>query len=295
MNKKLTTSNLRQIIRENIESLNEYLNENAPLNYDQLDLDSFANMYIVGKWFGSEDDANTYLKSVINKSNDKNISDFIVIKDDEDKTLKPYRIYPKPSNIELKRNEASKFVKKYGILSSQDLRYVTYPLYAFVEYKHINKIKELGVLYRFKPLKEIDLNGVLSRFLKENGHTNNIISNELKLYNYDAFNIDDENSITLTDIKYIKKTIQDLLNKFNNILGSDYYITKTIGKETDESIRKGLLNKLDDKIYNPNAEFEKRYKQVSFKLERGGDEEEFLALIEMESIDKPKMFKNISN
>ena len=288
---KLNKNDLRKLVQESVVKLMK----EGFLNYDQLDLDSFAEMYIVGRWFSSEDDANRYLKSVIDKSNDKNISDFIVIKDDESKTLKPYRIYPKPSNIELKRNEASKFVKKYGILSSQDLRYVTYPLYAFVEYKHIDKIKELGVLYRFKPLKEIGLNGVLSRFLKENEHTNNIIGNELKLYNYDAFNIDDENSITLTDIKEIKKTIQELLNKFNSFLGSDYYIVKTIGKETDESIKRGLLNKLDDKTYNPNAEFEKRYKQVSFILERGVDEEEFLAVIEMESIDKPKMFKPISN
>ena len=76
-----------------------------------------------------------------------------------------------------------KFIKRYGILSSEDLRYITHPLYAYVEYKHINKIKELGVLYDFKPIKNIELNGVLSRFIKEKGHTNNITGGELEFYN----------------------------------------------------------------------------------------------------------------
>jgi len=271
-------------------TLREYLNENEQLNYDQLDLDIFTNRYIVGRWFSSESEAKLYLKSIIDKSDNKDINDFFVIKDENDKSLKPYRIYPKPSNIELRRNEASKFIKRYGILSSKDLRYITHPLYAYVEYKYINKIKELGVLYNFKPLKNIELNGVLSRFIKEKGHTNNITGRgELKFYNYGVFGVGDEYNMSINDIKKIKRDVEVILNNFNNILGTDYYIIKTIGKETDESIKRGLLNKLDDKKYNPNTSFEKEYKEASFVLERGNDEEEFLAVIEMESIDKPKM------
>lgn len=268
----------------------EFLNENEHLNYDQLELDIFTNNYIVGRWFSSESEAKIYLKSIIDKSDNKDINDFVIIKDEKDKSLKPYRIYPKPSNIELRRNEASKFIKRYGILSSEDLRYITHPLYAYVEYKHINKIKELGVLYDFKPIKNIELNGVLSRFIKENGHTNVITGGgELKFYNYGVFGVDDEYNMSINDIKKIKRDVEVILNNFNNILGTDYYIIKTIGKETDESIKRGLLNKLDDKKYNPNTSVEKEYKEVSFVLERGNDEEEFLAVIEMESIDKPKM------
>jgi len=271
-------------------TLREYLNENEQLNYDQLDLDIFTNRYIVGRWFSSESEAKLYLKSIIDKSDNKDINDFFVIKDENDKSLKPYRIYPKPSNIELRRNEASKFIKRYGILSSKDLRYITHPLYAYVEYKYINKIKELGVLYNFKPLKNIELNGVLSRFIKEKGHTNNITGRgELKFYNYGVFGVGDEYNMSINDIKKIKRDVEVILNNFNNILGTDYYIIKTIGKETDESIKRVLLNKLDDKKYNPNTSFEKEYKEASFVLERGNDEEEFLAVIEMESIDKPKM------
>lgn len=95
--------------------------------------------------------------------------------------------------------------------------------------------------------------------------------------------------MSINDIKKIKRDVEVILNNFNNILGTDYYIIKTIGKETDESIKRGLLNKLDDKKYNTNTSVEKEYKEVSFVLERGNDEEEFLAVIKMESIDKPKM------
>lgn len=271
-------------------TIRDFLNENEHLNYDQLDLDIFTKRYIVGRWFSSESEAKLYLKSIIDKSDNKDINDFVVIKDENDKTLKPYRIYPNPSNIELRRNEASKFIKRYGILSSEDLRYITHPLYAYVEYKYINKIKELGVLYDFKPIKNIELNGVLSRFIKEKGHTNNITGRGgLKFYNYGVFGVDDKYNMSINDIKKIRRDVEVILNNFNNILGTDYYIIKTIGKETDESIKRGLLNKLDDKKYNPNTSFEKKYKVVSFVLERGNDEEEFLAVIEMESIDKPKM------
>lgn len=268
----------------------KFLNENEHLNYDQLDLDIFTNRYIVGKWFSSESEAKLYLKSIIGKSDNKDINDFVIIKDEKDKSLKPYRIYPKPSNIELRRNEASKFIKRYGILSSKDLRYITHPLYAYVKYKHINKIKELGVLYDFKPIENIELNGVLSRFIEENGHTNSITGRgELKFYNYGVFGVDDEYNMSINDIKKIKRDVEEILNNFNNILGTDYYIIKTIVEETNESIKRGLLNILDDKKYNPNTSFEKKYKTVSFVLERGNDEEEFLATIEMETIDKPKM------
>ena len=239
-----------------VTTIREYLNENEHLNYDQLDLDIFTNNYIVGRWFSSESEAKLYLKSIIDKSDNKDINDFVIIKDEKDMSLKPYRIYPKPSSIELRRNEASRIIKRYGILSSKDLRYITYPLYAYVEYKHINKIKELGVLYDFKPIKKIDLNDVLSRFIKENGHTNVITGSELKFYNYGVFGVEDEYNMSINDIKKIRKDVEVILNNFNNILGTDYYIIKTIGEETNESIKRGLLNKLDDKKYKPNTSFE---------------------------------------
>jgi len=263
---------------------------NEQLNYDQFDLDIFSNNYIVGRGFSSEEEANAYLKSVIDKSRGKSINDFVVVKDIDDYTLKPYRIYPKPNDMEVRRNQASKFISKYGILSSPDLRYITHPLYAYVEYRHIDKIKELGVSYKFQPIKEINLNPVLSRFLKQKGHTNSIINYKLILYNIRDLNVEDENALKLSDVKAVKKEIENLLNEFNNYLGTDYYIVKTLAQETSDSLRMSVLSKLDDK--NTLPQFEKKYKQVSFVLERGNDEEEYLAVIPMESRDKPKMMIN---
>lgn len=268
-------------------TLKEFLTE-AHLTYDEVDLDTFSNKYLVGKWFGSEKEAIKYLKSIIDHT-EKGIEDFYVFKDKTDSSLKPYKIHPKPSDKEIKRNEASKFIKKYGILSSKDLRYVTYPLYAYVEYKHIDKIKELGVKYQFKPLNKINLYPILSRFIKEKGYPNNITDAEMKFYNYGSFGVDDDNSMGVDDIKIIKSKVNELLNEFNDLIGTDFYIDSTNMDQTNKSLRSNLLNKLDDKIYNPNIEFDKRYKGVSFIINRGEDEHEFLAVIEMETIDKPKM------
>ena len=80
----------------------KYLKENNSLTYDDLDLTTFTNRYIVGRWFETKEDANSYLKSIIDKSNNK-IDDFNIVKDDKDTSLKPYRILPKPSDKEKRR------------------------------------------------------------------------------------------------------------------------------------------------------------------------------------------------
>lgn len=262
-------------------SFNQFINE-THLTYDEIDMDSFTNNYLCGRWFRYEDEALEYLKSVIGNSN-KTIDDYYINKNDKYASSKPYQIFPKPSNKDINRKEASLFIKKYGIIASPSTNYVRHPLYAYIEYKHIDKLKELGVRYKFKPITEIDLNGALSRFIKISGHTNTLFGdNVLKFYNtpYDM------------DIKYIKnfkKEVEDILNKFNNLLGSDYYIEKTFANKTDDTIRRQLRNKLDDKNYTSNVEFENKYKDVSFLLKRGNDENEFLAEVAMDSIDKPKM------
>lgn len=277
------------MLRKNIKNiLKQYLNENY-LNYDEMDLDFFSRRYLVGRFFKTENEAVNYLLSNIDKSDNKSIDDFIIVKEDSH-----YRIYPKPSEIDIKRNDASKFIQKNGILSSSDLRYITHPLYAYIRYKNIDKIKELGVKYKFKPINQINLDGVLSRFIKEYGHINSISdideeSKILKFYNYDLFNVNDGNSMSIDDIRSIKSEVENLLNNFNNKLGTDYEIFKTTRTETDASLKKSLLNKLDDSKYNPSNEFNKKYKSVYFIIKRGKNEDEFLAEIEMEDINKPKM------
>lgn len=264
----------------------EFINEKTHLSYDEMDLDPFTNRYIVGRYFESEEEAIEYLESIISKS-DKSIEDFMVIKE-EGNTLKPYRIYPKPSDDEVRRNEASKFIKQYGILSSKDLRYITHPLYAYIEYKYIDRIKELGVSYRFKPLSEIDMNGPLSRYLKERGYNNNITGKKLSFFSYVPFDVVDENSITEEEVNEMRERSQELLNDFNNIIGTDYFISDVELEETNSSLKRSLNNTLRDDVY-PSSEHNKKYRRVFFIMERGYDEEEFLAIVDMESIDKPKM------
>lgn len=108
-------------------SFNQFINE-THLTYDEIDMDSFTRMYIWGRYFKNEDDALEYIKSVIGNS-DKTIDDYYINKDDKDTSLRPYKIYPNPSKKDMNRKEASLFIKKHGILSSPDLRYISHPLY----------------------------------------------------------------------------------------------------------------------------------------------------------------------
>ena len=274
-------TNITKFINEKIK---KQLFESNGLNYDQLDLDYFTKNYIVGKQFKSENQAKEYLASIIDKSDNKTVEDFIIKR--VDNTLSPYKIYPNPSELELRRNEASVFIKKYGILSSPDLNHVTHPLYAFLKYKHINKIKDFGVQYKFKPIGEINLDGSLSRFLKKQGYQNTVIKSELRFYNYKIFGVEDEYNMTVQDLKNIKEAVSDLLDSFNDMLGTNFFIKKTFAIQTENSIKRNLINKLS----NTNNELNKEYKNVYFLLDRY-NEDEFLAIIEMETIDKPKMIK----
>jgi len=100
--------------------------------------------------------------------------------------IKNYFQYIKENSSKLQ--QAAEFINKYGIISSPDLRYITHPLYAYISYKYIDKIKEFGVKYRFSPIYDINFGGVLSRFIKEKGHVNTLFNNRLKLYNYKLYN-----------------------------------------------------------------------------------------------------------
>jgi hypothetical protein len=72
-------------------------------------------------------------------------------------------------DIKSRQEEAADLIKRYGHFSSPDLRYITRPLYSYIEYENFGRLKELGVKYRFTPISEINLNGALSRFIKERG------------------------------------------------------------------------------------------------------------------------------
>lgn len=272
---------IKQLLRENLETL----------SYDDMDFDFFTRKFIVGRWFESEAEALNYLKSHQNEMGGKTINDFIIKKDEKDSSLKPYRIYPKPLIKDLNRNEASKYIQKYGLLTSIG-PYITYPLYAYVEYKHINKLKELGIYYKFKELKDIDLNQILNNFVKKLSKNNQLDSFFTVNSNVITYNLSDY--LDRDGVLELKLKTENILNQFNNYIGSDYFIKQTKVTQNDDSIRKSLLNKLDDKNYNPENEFKQTYKTVYFILERGNDEEEFLAEIPMDGLTMPKLTQEIN-
>jgi len=261
------------------------------LTYDEMDLTGFDNKFIVGRWFGNEEEAMEYLKKSIEEykqlkndvfykgSDDVTLDDYTVGKKEGDTSLKPYRLFRKPTEMESRRKEASEFIKKYGIISSPDLRYITHPLVSYFDYKHIGKLKELGVNYRFRPITEINLDPVLQRELKTKFGSVLIQQGRLRF-----FSLDD--SFDKEYIKELKLKVEEELNKFNKKIGTDYFISKTYTKESNDTLlakSRRLLND-DDRPVNI------KYDTVEFGLQRGHDEEEFLAIVPMESLEKPKMF-----
>jgi hypothetical protein len=261
------------------------------LRYDEIDLDIFTSQFLVGRSFRSEEDAKVYLnKSLEHDSKERGMEDFTTIKTDSG-TLTPYKIYPLPTDREINRNEASKFIEKHGYVNG------FYPMYAYIEYKHIDEIKRLGVKYVFKPLSELKLTDLLNDYVGkvdgleftrvvDNPNSNSNHSTILKSYFSE--------SVDKKESKKLYNSLISYVNSFNDKIGSDYHVVKIILNETRDSIRRGLLKKLkDDKPenYNPNEEMSnyKKYDGISIVLERGADEDEFLAMIEMENRDKPVM------
>ena len=138
------------------------------LTYDEMDLTPFDNRYIVGRWFASEDDAMEYLRKSITdyKYGEVSEDEYFVHKEEGDGSLKPYRLYRKPTEMEITRKEADDFLDKNAIRTGQTMFTGGVWAHSFVEYKHIDELKRLGVSYRFRPIKEINLDPVLQKELK---------------------------------------------------------------------------------------------------------------------------------
>jgi len=261
------------------------------ISYDEMDLTGFDHKFIVGRWFRNEEEAMEYLKKSIEEykqlkndgfykgSDDVTLDDYTVGKKEGDTSLKPYRLFRKPTEMESRRKEASEFIKKYGIISSPDLRYITHPLVSYFDYKHIGKLKELGVNYRFRPITEINLDPILQRELKTKFGSVLIQQGRLKF-----FSLDD--SFDKEYIKDLKLKVEEELNKFNSRLGTDYFISKTYTKESNDT----LLAKSRRMLNDDDRPVDIEYDTVEFGLQRGHDEEEFLAIVPMESLEKPKIF-----
>ena len=180
-------------------------------------------------------------------------------------------------NKETRRKLAGEYILKNGYYSSPDLRYITRPLYGYIEHRNIRKLKDLGVKYRFVPIGEINLNGALSYHIKKNGYSNLIQGGIIKFIFNEPKSKD--------EIRVLTDDINELVNSFNDKLGTNYTITRVTGNMTSDSMRRSLTSKLTGE----EDRFEKQYDSIGLVLERG-DEEEYLAIIPMEDIDKPEMF-----
>ena len=251
------------------------------LTYDEMDLTPFDNRYIVGRWFASEEDAMEYLRKSITdyKYDEVSEDDYFVHKEEGDGSLKPYRLYRKPTEIESRRKEADDFLNKNSIRTGQTMFTGGVWAHSFVEYKHIDELKRLGVAYRFRPIKEINLDPVLQKELKPVFGSVLIQQGRLKFFSLDY-------SFDKDYIKDLKVRVEEELSKFNKKLGTDYFVTKTYAEEsTDTQLSRArrLLND-DDRPVNVV------YKSVEFGLQRGHDEEEFLAIIPEGEKGMPKMF-----
>lgn len=251
------------------------------LTYDEMDLTPFDNRYIVGRWFTSEDEAMEYLRKSIAdyKYDEVDEDDYFVHKEEGDGSLKPYRLYRKPTEIETRRKEADEFLSKNAIRTGQTMFTGGVWAHSFVEYKHIDELKRLGVAYRFRPIKEINLDPVLQKELKRVFGSVLIQQGRLKFFSLD-------NSFDKDYIKDLKVSVEEELSKFNKKLGTDYFVAKTYAEEsTDTQLSRArrLLND-DDRPVNVV------YKSVEFGLQRGHDEEEFLAIIPEGEKGMPRMF-----
>jgi hypothetical protein len=255
------------------------------LTYDEMDLTPFDNRYIVGRWFANEEDAMEYLKKSI--TDYKNIKfggevsaeDYFVNKEEGDTSLKPYRLYRKPTEMESRRKEADDFLNKNAIRTGQTMFTGGVWAHSFVEYKHIDELKRLGINYRFRPIKEINLDPVLQKELKPVFGSVLIQQGRLKFFSLDY-------SFDKDYIKDLKARVEEELSKFNKKLGTDYFVEKTYTKEsTDTQLARArrLLND-DDRPVNV------MYDVVEFGLQRGHDEEEFLAIIPEGEKGMPSMF-----
>ena len=271
--------------------IKEYKTFENNLTYDEMDLTGFDHKFIVGRWFANEEDAMEYLKKSVEEyeqlrndgwykgSDDVTIDDYTISKDEKDTSLKPYRLFRKPTEIESRRKEADDFLNKNSIRTGQTMFTGGVWAHSFVEYKHIDELKRLGVSYRFRPIKEINLDPVLQKELKPVFGSVLIQQGRLRFFSLDY-------SFDKDYIKDLKLKVEEELNKFNRKLGTDYFISKTYTKESNDTLlanAKRLLNG-DDRTVDV------KYDTVEFGLQRGHDEEEFLAIIPEDEKGMPKMF-----
>jgi len=179
-------------------------------------------------------------------------------------------------DVKSRQEEAAELIKRYGHYSSPDLRYITRPLYAYIEYENFGRLKELGVKYRFTPISEINLNGALSRFIKERGVFNGIGGSIIRLYN--------DEPVTKSDISRIKRKIQNIIDEFNTKLRTNYQIDGVVGEKSSDTLR----NQLNQKLTGSEFNIEPTYNNIGIKISRGF-EDEYLATIPMDEINKPQM------
>jgi len=181
---------------------------------------------------------------------------------------------------------ANEYVKNFGVYNEHEREF-------YLNYKHIDKLKELGILYRVKPYNKIDFSELLKKFIKSKGYS--VLVNDdqyygtgikLQLFNLKKFDVANEYSITKKELNNIKSKMNELIDKFNSIYRTSYIIDGVLGKKSDSSIQNSLLNKFSDGKIEKN---EDQYELKGFKLKRE-EEDEYLVVVELDPMTRmPKI------
>jgi hypothetical protein len=188
------------------------------------------------------------------------------------------------NNIEERRNKAGEYIIKHGIFSSPHLRYITRPLYGYVHFKNIGYLKELGVKYRFIPINEVNFTGHIKRTLDKKLKMSDVISFINVTGMGKRIEVFFEYGLTKDEILPIKDEITKILDEINVTTYTSFFISKIDATKSKESIRKSVQSKLNDE--SPR---ESEYDKITIFLDIHNDDE-YLAQIPMDEIDKPEMF-----
>ncbi len=168
--------------------------------------------------------------------------------------------------------EASTYIKRFGLASNTFRWGFMHPTYVFLNYEHLQKLKDLNVRYKIKKIKDLNLNSILSDFIKQStGETNGFIDGGLFFYNKNYMNIE--------EIEILKEEIENILEEFNKMIGTLYYIEDIKTVKSFNSEKTSIINKL--KGIEDNSTI--YYKEVYFILNRECEkEDEYLISVEIE-------------
>lgn len=266
-------------------------NRNSGYNYDDFKYDFFTMQYLCGRSFRTESDALEYLASIIKKADGRTLEDFIVI-DKDDRTLKPFKIYPKLDENLITKNEIREYLKEKGIWADANLTPMKFTMantdynVVYLRNRDSKRIKDSNIKYIYKPLSELDFLKKLKSYFKnkiekedifkmlKNNHKFDFLTVSDDRYNLDLIQIEVFGTFNIGDSAQIRTALEEIIFDFNNIYGTNYYLDNQDTEQSDKSIEQSILKKLSNKDGKNYTE----YKKILFELKRGS-EDEYLCIV----------------